>query len=149
LKLNLKNGIMKKNLIRLFWSTSSILCAIVLFAFVAPQDQKTAAAWVVPAKYKAMKNPTKGDAASANVGKMLYAKHCKSCHGGMGLGDGPKASSMKTKIGSFKDAKFQSQADGEIYYQTYVGRDEMTPFDKKIAEEEDRWAVVNFLRTLK
>ena len=26
---------------------------------------------------------------------------------------------------------------------------EMTPFDKKIAEEEDRWAVVNFVRTLK
>jgi len=149
LKLNLKNGIMKKYLISLFWSTGGILCMIVLFAFVAPQDQKAGAAWAIPAKYKAMKNTAKGDAASANVGKMLYAKHCKSCHGSAGLGDGPKASSMKTKIGSFKDAKFQAQADGEIYYQTFVGRDEMTPFDKKIAEEEDRWAVVNYLRTLK
>jgi mono/diheme cytochrome c family protein len=140
---------MKKNLSVLFLSASVVLGLIVLFAFTAPQDQKVGAAWVIPAKYKAMKNPSKGDAASANVGKMLYAKHCKSCHGGLGLGDGPKASSMKTKIGSFKDAKFQAQTDGDIYYQTYVGRDEMTPFDKKVAEEEDRWAIVNFVRTLK
>jgi len=140
---------MKKNLSGLFLSLSAVLGLIALLSFAAPQDQKASAPWVIPAKYKAMKNPTKADAASVNVGKMLYAKHCKSCHGGVGLGDGPKASSMKTKIGSFKDAKFQSLTDGEIYFQTYVGRDEMTPFDKKIAEEEDRWAVVNFVRTLK
>jgi mono/diheme cytochrome c family protein len=140
---------MKKNLISLFWGTCGIFCMIALFSFVAAQDQKAAAAWEIPAKYKAMKNSTKSDAASVNVGKMLYAKHCKSCHGSLGLGDGPKASSMKTKIGSFKDAKFQSQTDGEIYYQTVVGRNEMTPFEKKITEEEDRWAIVNFVRTLK
>ena len=140
---------MKKNLRGLFLSVSAVFGMIALFAFAAPQDQKAGAAWVIPAKYKTMKNATKSDAASVNVGKMLYTKHCKSCHGGLGLGDGPKASSMKTKIGSFKDAKFQAQTDGEIYFQTYVGREEMTPFDKKIAEEEDRWAVVNFLRTLK
>jgi len=140
---------MKKNLSVFFTGVCVVLGMMVLFAFIAPQDQKAGAPWQVPAKYKAMKNPTKADAASTNVGKMLYTKHCKSCHGGMGLGDGPKASAMKTKIGSFKDAKFQSQTDGEIYFQTFVGRDEMTPFDKKIAEEEDRWAVVNFVRTLK
>ncbi len=140
---------MKKNLSDLFAGVCVVLGMMVLFAFVAPQDQKAGAPWQIPAKYKAMKNPTKADAASTNVGKMLYAKHCKSCHGGTGLGDGPKGSSMKTKMTSFKDAKFQAQTDGEIYFQTYVGRDEMTPFDKKIADEEDRWAVVNFVRTLK
>jgi len=142
---------MKKKLSNLFLSASFIFCMIALFAFVAPQDQKVAGAWTIPATNKAMKNPTKDSdkAASVNVGKMLYTKHCKSCHGGLGLGDGPKASSMKTKIGSFKDAKFQGQTDGEIYYQTFVGRDEMTGFDKKIAENEDRWAIVNFVRTLK
>ena len=142
---------MKTNFIGLFKSASVVFCLIALFAFVAPQDQKTAGPWTIPATNKAMKNPTKeGDkAASANVGKMLYTKHCKACHGGLGLGDGPKASSMKTKIGSFKDAKFQAQTDGEIYYQTYIGRDEMTGLDKKVTEQEDRWAIVNFLRTLK
>ena len=140
---------MKKNLSTLFWSVGVIFCMIALFAFVAPQEQKAGAPWKIPEKFKTMKNPSKGDAASANIGKMLYAKHCKSCHGGAGLGDGPKSSSMKTKIGSFKDPKFQAQADGEIYYQAIMGREEMTPFDKKITDEEDRWAIVNYLRTLK
>src|SRR5665648_1014829 len=140
---------MKMTLKSLLGSAVVIMTSVVLFSFVAPQDQKAGAAWVVPANYKSMANPQKGKGDPENVGKMLYAKHCKSCHGGTGLGDGPKSSSMKTKIGSFKDAKFQAQTDGEIYYQTYVGRDEMTPFDKKVAEEEDRWAIVNFVRTLK
>ena len=138
-----------KNLSVLFKSATIVFSLIALFAFVVPQDQKSGGAWEIPAKYKAMKNPAKGDAASATVGKNLYTKHCKACHGGMGLGDGPKASAMKTKISSFKDAKFQAQTDGEIYFQTYVGRDEMKPFDKLVKEEEDRWAIVNFVRTLK
>lgn len=140
---------MKKQLSKLFWGASIIFSFVALSAFVVPQDQKAAAAWEIPAKYKAMKNTFKGDAASEKLGKLLFAKHCKSCHGGVGLGDGPKASSMKTKIGSFKDAKFQAQTDGEIYYQAIVGRNEMPAFDKKILEEEERWAIVNYIRTLK
>jgi len=35
-----------------------------------------------------------------------------------------------------------------IYYQSFVGRDEMPNFEKKITEEEDRWAIVNFIRTM-
>jgi mono/diheme cytochrome c family protein len=140
---------MKKQLSKLFWSAGIIFSFITLFAFVVPQDQKTAAPWEIPAKYKAMKNTAKGDAASEKLGKLLFAKHCKSCHGGIGEGDGPKASSMKTKIGSFKNAKFQGQTDGEIYYQAIMGRDEMPAFDKKILDDEDRWAIVNYIRTLK
>lgn len=124
-------------------------CMITLFVFAVPQDQKAGGSWDVPAKYKSMKNPLKGDAASVAVGKNLYLKHCKACHGGEGLGNGPKAGSMKTKIPSFKEAKFQAQADGAIYYEFVVGRNEMTSFDKKVAEEDDRWALVNYIRTLK
>jgi mono/diheme cytochrome c family protein len=138
-----------KNLSILLKSLSLMVCLVALSSFVSAQDQKPCAAWEIPAKYKAMKNTLKGDAASVNVGKNLYAKHCKSCHGGAGLGDGPKASSMKTKIGSFKDAKFQAQVDGALYYQIFVGRDEMPNFEKKLAEEDDRWALVNFVRSLK
>ena len=138
-----------KNLSVLLKSLSVVAFLFALCSSVVAQDQKAASAWEIPAKYKTMKNALKGDAASVNVGKNLYAKHCKSCHGGTGLGDGPKASSMKTKITSFKDAKFQAQADGAIYYQIVVGRDEMPAFDKKVAEEDDRWALVNFVRSLK
>jgi mono/diheme cytochrome c family protein len=139
---------MKKRLSNLFSVLGMFAMAIALFAFVVPQDQKVGAAWNVPANYKSMKS-TKATPETEKVGKLLYAKHCKSCHGGVGEGDGPKAASMKTKINSLKDPKFQAQNDGIIYYQSFVGRDEMPNFEKKILDEEDRWAIVHYMRTLK
>jgi len=139
---------MKRTLRNLLSVVTVTMVAIILFAFVAPQDQKAGAPWVIPANYKSMTNPQKGKADADKVGQMLYTKHCKSCHGGSGLGDGPKASSQETKINSFKDAKFQAQTDGQIYYQSFMDR-EMKSFEKKIPAAEDRWAVVNYLRTLK
>lgn len=106
--------------------------------------QKKPAPWDVPAKYKTMKG--KGDLAT---GKELWAKHCKSCHGAKGLGDGPKASGLKTSAGDFSSKAFQDQTDGEIYYKTTFGRDEMPAYDKKIPDEADRWALVTFMRGMK
>jgi len=139
---------MKRTLRNLLSVVTLTMIAVVLFAFVTPQDQKAGAPWVIPANYKSMANPQKGKADPDKVGQMLYTKHCKSCHGGSGLGDGPKASSQETKINSFKDAKFQAQTDGQIYFESFMDR-EMKSFEKKIPAAEDRWAVVNYLRTLK
>ena len=112
--------------------------------------QKAGEAWVVPDKYKTMKSTIKvTDASVMTTGKELFNKHCKSCHGSKGLGDGAKSATLKTIVPSFKDQKFQTQTDGVIYYQTFIGRDEMPNFEKKIPDEGDRWAVINFLRTLK
>ena len=112
--------------------------------------QKAGAAWVIPDKYKAMKSTIKAnDASVMTTGKELYNKHCKSCHGSKGLGDGTKSATLETIVPSFKEQTFQTQSDGAIYYQTLIGRDEMPNFEKKIPDEGDRWAVINFLRTLK
>jgi mono/diheme cytochrome c family protein len=105
--------------------------------------------WVVPDKYKNMKNPVKSDAESISAGKSLYAKHCKSCHGSKGLGDGTKAAQLKTKCGDFSSSGFQSQSDGSLYYKTSEGRDDMPSFKKKIPDEADIWSIVNYMRTLK
>ena len=111
--------------------------------------QKAGGPWTVPAKYKSMKSTVKaGDPSINTVGKDLFAKHCKSCHGAKGLGDGPKSASLKTVVPSFADKKFKAQADGDIYYQTIVGRDEMPNFEKKIIDEADRWALVNYIKGL-
>ena len=123
--------------------SSLIFMSFMLFAF-APGNQKP---WNIPAKYKSMKNPVKSDPTSINAGKALYAKHCKSCHGGKGIGDGPKAASLKTKINSFASKDFKAQAPGEKYYESIVGRDEMPNFEKKILDESERWSVVNYLDT--
>jgi len=109
-------------------------------------QQAKAKAWPVGDKDKAMKAPVKGD---VNAGKELWAKHCKSCHGGKGLGDGPKAGTLKTNPGDFSSAAFQGSTDGELFFRTSKGREDMPAYEKKIPEANDRWALVAFMRTLK
>ena len=123
--------------------------AFLFFAFALPQDKKQGGPWTIPEKYQKMVNPIKDDAASVTTGKMLYAKHCKSCHGNVGKGDGPKAAMMKTAMPDLTTATFKKQADGVMYYQSFIGRDEMPNFEKQIPEDEDRWAIVNYMKTLK
>lgn len=126
-----------------------LFMAFILFAFAIPQDQKKSGPWQVPDKYQKMKNPTTADAASINVGKMLWGKYCKSCHGNIGKGDGPKAAQLKTHPGDFTTVDFKKQADGVLYYRAIIGRDEMPNFESKITEEDDRWALINYIKTLK
>jgi mono/diheme cytochrome c family protein len=105
--------------------------------------------WPVPDNYKSMKNPIASNTESIAEGKTLYATHCKSCHGTKGLGDGPKAAQLKTEAGDFSTTEFQSQSDGAIFYKTSEGRDDMPNFKKKMPDADDRWNLVNFVRTLK
>jgi mono/diheme cytochrome c family protein len=104
--------------------------------------------WVIDAKYKAMKNPVKADAASIAAGKELWNKNCASCHGKTGLGDGVKARTLETPAGDFSIPAYQSQTDGELFGKTKVGRDEMPKYDGKIPDE-DIWHMVNYSRTFK
>jgi mono/diheme cytochrome c family protein len=125
----------------------SLFVAAVLFTgygFIKPDDP-----WPVPEKYAKMKNPVKSDAASIAAGKSLWSKHCVSCHGKTGLGDGTKAATLKTHPGDFSKPEFKSQSDGAIFYKTQVGRKDMPSFKKKIPDEDDIWNVVNYIRSLK
>lgn len=106
--------------------------------------------WQVPTKYKTMKSTVNlKDTKTINEGKELWNKHCKSCHGSKGLGDGVKSSSLKTFSGDFSIVKFQNQTDGEIFYKTVFGKDEMPNYDKKIPDVNDQWSLVSYMRTLK
>ncbi|KAF0132259.1 MAG: cytochrome c mono- and diheme variants family [Bacteroidetes bacterium] len=134
-----------KTLFTLFLAAAAFL----MMAFVVPQDQKKPGPWEIPAKYKSMKSSVKTDADTQKLGKALYAKHCRSCHGNAGAGDGPKAKNLETFPGDFSDAKIQAHTDGELYYMSIVGRDEMPNFEKNIPDEEERWAIISYLRTLK
>ena len=104
--------------------------------------------WEAPAKYQKMKNPYLNVSDDERIGRILYSKHCKSCHGTKGKGDGTKAADVDTPIGDFTDASFKEQTDGSLYYKTFFGRDDMPSFNKKITEEEDKWLIVNYIRTL-
>jgi mono/diheme cytochrome c family protein len=103
--------------------------------------------WKVPEEYEAMKNPVAPDTDVA-IGKSLYKKHCKSCHGDEGYGDGPKADEMDGDLGDFSSEEFQAQSDGALFYKTSIGRDDMPEYTKKMPDDEDRWLIVNYMRTL-
>lgn len=128
---------------------SLLVGSFFLLSFMVPQDQKQGAPWEIPATFKNKANPHKGDASLERLGRSTYNRHCRSCHGNTGLGDGPMAKSLKTFPGDFSTSDFQKHTDGEIYYMSFIGRDEMPNFEKLITDEEERWAVVNYIRTMK
>lgn len=115
-----------------------------IYSFITNYQEK----WVVPNEYKTMKNPT-DPKADLSIGKSLYSKHCQSCHGKEGYGDGPKAKEQKGDLGDFSAVEYQAQSDGEMFYKSTFGRNDMPEFKKKLPDDEDRWLIVNYIRTLK
>ncbi|MDH3321714.1 MAG: cytochrome c [Flavobacteriaceae bacterium] len=103
--------------------------------------------WKVPEKYVNMKNPTDPNE-DLDIGKSLYSKHCQSCHGKEGYGDGKKADEVEGDLGDFSSEEFQAQTDGELFYKTSFGKDDMPEYTKKMPDDEDRWLIVNYMRTL-
>ncbi len=104
--------------------------------------------WIVPSNFKKMKNPTYATEENLIIGKALYTKHCKSCHGESGAGNGPKASEFDSDIGDFTSKEFQTQTEGTIYYKSYVGQHDMPNYEKKIPGTNNMWLIVNHLKTL-
>ncbi|MDC9722932.1 MAG: cytochrome c [Urechidicola sp.] len=115
----------------------------VLFSFTSFIQEE----WVVPEKYVNMTNPTDPEV-DKSIGKSLYNKHCKSCHGKEGYGDGNKADEVEGDLGDFSTEEYQAQTDGELFYKTSFGRDDMPEYTKKMPDDEDRWLIVNYMRTL-
>ncbi len=124
----------------------SILLLLVLF-FIASGYTSYQDDWVVPEKFKNMENPYAQVEDEDEIGKDLYSMHCRSCHGKTGLGDGSKAFELESDVKDFTSKTFKSQSDGAIYFKIIIGRDEMPSFDKKIREEEDRWMLVNYVKS--
>ena len=120
------------------------LVSFALYSFTSLVQEE----WKVPEKYETMKNPTDPKADMA-IGKSLYNKHCKSCHGKEGYGDGTKADEVEGDLGDFSSAEFQAQSDGALFYKSTFGFEDMPEYTKKMPDDEDRWLIVNYMRTLK
>jgi len=119
--------------------------SMALFSFTVVEI--TSDDWNVPDKYKTMKNPTENNQENLAIAKSLWTKHCQSCHGKSGLGDGPKVAELDTDSGNFSSEDFQKHTDGELFYMTSFGKDEMPSYDRSIPKDEDRWMLVHYMRT--
>ncbi len=47
-------------------------------------------------------------------GKTVYERHCQSCHGVGGYGDGPAAASLKVKPANFQRVRSMLKSDEEL-----------------------------------
>lgn len=123
------------------------LAAGMLMAYGQDENEKTP--WDIPEEYQNMENPVSMDNKEMQmVGKSMYNQNCKSCHGRNGKGDGPMARRLKAPMEDFTSCDFKKHSDGELYYMSIIGRDEMPNYEKKIPNKEDRWAIVNYIKSL-
>lgn len=117
---------------------------ILLFAFTSmPQNEE----WIAPATAGTMKNPVASNEQSIAAGKVIYTKSCYDCHGKKGKGDGPKSGDLDKSPKDFTKEIFQKQTDGSIFWKITEGRKPMPTFKKDLSEEQ-RWQVINYVRTL-
>lgn len=117
------------------------LCLISFNAF--SQD-----AWVAPEESKETANPYQGNQIAAQKGGMLFQKLCWTCHGKTGLGDGPAGKTLNPQPRNFTLKSVQDQSDGELFWKISNGKGMMVPY-KHSLNEEQRWQLVNFIRTFK
>jgi mono/diheme cytochrome c family protein len=103
--------------------------------------------WEVPDLAKNKKNPIPAKDASIDAGKIIYTKSCYDCHGKKGKGDGPKSADLPKSPQDFSKESFQKQTDGTLFWKISEGRKPMPTFKKDLSEDQ-RWQVINYVRTL-
>ena len=105
------------------------------------------ASWEAPLDAQQYMNPILPTQASIGRGILVYAKNCQVCHGSRGDGHGPSSGSLGVLPTNFLGPKVQAQSDGSLYWKITVGRRAMPNWQLRLSEE-DRWHVINFLRTM-
>jgi len=93
------------------------------------------------------RNPIPATPASVQKGGELYVIYCTPCHGAQGRGNGPVSTKFVPPADLTNADLQKGRTDG--YWQSYlsVGGAVMPSYGEALSAEE-RWHVVNFLRTL-
>ena len=113
---------------------------------IADEAKEIVASWTADAAASAVENPINASRRSVNRGKRVFAQRCAVCHGAEGAGDGPASKSLSPKPANLTTHEFQQQSDGGLYWKISEGRVTM-PAWKAILDEDERWNVVNYLRS--
>ena len=96
----------------------------------------------------AVSNPIAADEENITAGGALFAASCAVCHGEEGDGDGPAAASLGKSPADLSADHVQELSDGALFYIISHGKPETPmPAWENLLDEQERWQVVNFLRT--
>ncbi|HEY8661084.1 MAG TPA: c-type cytochrome [Hanamia sp.] len=123
------------------------LATVLLFSNYFTQAQS--GSWPVPKAAGELKNPEAANPASLKSGHTLYEAYCAPCHGTKGKGDGPASASLHPKPADHTSPSVQAESDGTLFYKISEGHAHtaMPPF-KAVLSPDQRWAVINYIRTL-
>ena len=81
-------------------------------------------------------------------GRDLFVTHCAVCHGAGGRGDGPAAAGLLQRPADLTASHTADHTPGDIFWWVTHGLGLAMPaFGERLSVEE-RWDLVNFVRTL-
>ena len=98
---------------------------------------------------KQVNNPTVDFDSSIKRGKVLFAKNCAKCHGLSGNGYGVVSHGFTTWPRQlWVWYKADSAADSYLYWIIENGKSDMPPWGLILTEDE-RWDLINYIKTIK
>ena len=109
--------------------------------------------WELPEDADKTKNPTTATAESVAKGKELYMErtkgNCVFCHGETGAGNEANLAKLRRKPADLTNKeRMSAETDGELFWKISKGITGIMPAGEKRMTEEERWHVVNYIRTL-
>ncbi|HEU5459486.1 MAG TPA: cytochrome c [Pyrinomonadaceae bacterium] len=109
--------------------------------------------WELPADADKTKNPTPATPESIAKGKELFLErtkgNCIFCHGETGSGNTENLPRLRRKPADLTSKeRMTAMTDGEVFWKISKGITGIMPAGEKRMSEEERWHVVNYVRTL-
>lgn len=95
---------------------------------------------------KSIQNPLRRTKTTLQHGKEMYRVYCSVCHGVAGLGNGPVVPRFPPPP-SLVSEQVRGYPDGRIFHIITNGRNLMPSYASQVLEE-DRWAIIHFIRAL-
>ncbi|HEX5965248.1 MAG TPA: cytochrome c, partial [Pyrinomonadaceae bacterium] len=109
--------------------------------------------WELPADADKTKNPVQSTTESIAKGKELYLErtkgNCVFCHGETGSGNEANFPRLRRKPADLSNKeRMTDMTDGEVFWKISKGIRGIMPAGDRRLSEEERWHVVNYVRTL-
>ena len=120
----------------------------------AQQQDFSKNTWELPDDADKTKNPVAVTPESIAKGKELYLDrnkgNCIFCHGETGAGNEANLANLRRKPADLTNKeRMTAMTDGEVFWKISKGiRGIMPAGERKMPLEEERWHVVNYVRTL-
>ena len=132
--------------VKRFWpliaEMSLMLSSVLLASCALPTMEGMAEEWEAPPRAAKIENPVAADQSSIAAGKATYQHH-----GSMGKGDGRSAIGLEPRPSDLSMPMMWKHSDGALFWKITEGRSPMTSF-KTLLTDDQRWQVVNYIRTL-